>query len=249
MRPISGTSTSARWPRRSASLDRVQIDLGLAAAGDAIEQEGREASMRRIDGVYGRGLFVDQRRALATDEIGGEIGRRGIGIFGRRREAARHQRAHRCAPITECFRERVAGHAFRRAQRFEQFTLPWRALELTGFERGQTRLGREPPFGQRARWRTLARQLGQRCGDHLAQRVVVVLRGPFEQFHHLGVDDRRRVDDVEHRLEFFGRYFRARGEGLNDADEMLAAEGDSHTHAWLRAMDGIVLREVIEKPP
>ena len=40
-------------------LDRVQIDLGLAAAGDAVEQERREPSLRRVD----RG---DRRRSVPS---------------------------------------------------------------------------------------------------------------------------------------------------------------------------------------
>ena len=43
VRPISGTSTSACAPRVEHLGDQVQVDLGLAAAGDAVQQERRES--------------------------------------------------------------------------------------------------------------------------------------------------------------------------------------------------------------
>ena len=45
--PISGTSTIALCPRSSASRDGAQVDLGLARAGDAVQQQplaGRRAA-------------------------------------------------------------------------------------------------------------------------------------------------------------------------------------------------------------
>jgi hypothetical protein len=53
--------------------------------------------------------------------------RRRVGIFGRRRETARHQRAHRRAPVVEGLRQRVARHSIRRANGLKQFALPRRA--------------------------------------------------------------------------------------------------------------------------
>ena len=44
---ISGTSTSARWPSRERRGDRAQIDLGLAGAGDAVQQERRVRAARK----------------------------------------------------------------------------------------------------------------------------------------------------------------------------------------------------------
>ncbi len=108
-------------PQRS--LDGVQVDLGLAAAGDAVQQEGRETRVRGVDGRNGGGLFFAQRRARAAQQVGaGRFGRRGVGIFGRRREAARHQRAHRRAPVAECSPRaprwsRLPAHAGLRAAR------------------------------------------------------------------------------------------------------------------------------------
>jgi hypothetical protein len=44
------------------AFHRVQIDLGLAAAGDAIQNKGCESRVRRIDGFDGRRLLGAQWR-------------------------------------------------------------------------------------------------------------------------------------------------------------------------------------------
>ncbi len=71
-------------------------------------------------------------------------------------------------------------------------------LRFAGVERRNARFAREPAFSQRSRSGAFARELRQRRRDHLAERVVVVLRRPLEKLHHLGVDDRRCIDDFEH---------------------------------------------------
>ena len=43
VRPISGTSSSAWRPARERCRDELQVDLGLAAAGDALQQDRMEA--------------------------------------------------------------------------------------------------------------------------------------------------------------------------------------------------------------
>ena len=98
-----------------------------------------------------------------------------------------------------CSRERIAGHPVRVAQGFEQFALPRRALQLAASSAASPASVANQRSVSARDGGAFAREFGQRRGDHLAQRVVVVLRRPFEQLHHLRVDDRRRVDDFEHR--------------------------------------------------
>ena len=192
------------------SLDRVQIDLGLAAAGDAVQQEGREAPVRGIDGLHRHGLLLAQApvRCRAAGRRRRLRPARPRHLRPRRRSRAPPARASACASPRTVSASASLVTPSARAQGLEQLALARRALQSQS-ERRESRLGREPAFGERARGGAFARELGQRRGDHLAERVVVVLRRPLEQLHHLRVDDRRRVDDLEHRLEFFRRHFRA----------------------------------------
>ena len=62
---ISGTSTSARLPARERRGDRAQVDLGLAAAGHAVQQERRVARSLRAPARWPRApraCAVGQRR-------------------------------------------------------------------------------------------------------------------------------------------------------------------------------------------
>ena len=63
VRLISGTSTSACRPAASASVGGAQVDLGLAAAGDAVQERrpGRLAGHRRGDRADRLGLVAGQR--------------------------------------------------------------------------------------------------------------------------------------------------------------------------------------------
>ena len=53
---ISGSRTSACRPCADRLGDRLEIDLGLARAGDAVEQEGRERAGVDRGAKLGRGL-------------------------------------------------------------------------------------------------------------------------------------------------------------------------------------------------
>ena len=122
------------------ALDGVQVNLGLAAAGDAVQQERRKTRVRGIDrGDRGR-LFVGERGAKVADQICRcECARGFIGALGGRGEAARHEGAHRRAPVGKFFRQRFAGHAVGGAQDFEEFALARRARQSVFIERRDCR--------------------------------------------------------------------------------------------------------------
>ncbi len=67
VRPISGTRTSAGPPGLADIARQPQIDLRLAAAGDAVKQRGSEPPPRgqAAQFLVGRGLLGGQRPALA----------------------------------------------------------------------------------------------------------------------------------------------------------------------------------------
>ena len=56
VRAISGISTSACLPCFRACRDRLEIDFGLAGAGDAVEQRHGKAVIARVCEQLARGL-------------------------------------------------------------------------------------------------------------------------------------------------------------------------------------------------
>ena len=128
-----------------------------------------------------------------------------------RREAARHQRAHRRAPVARicppaCRSRCPARRAGSRAARAGGA----RDSSSSAVERRDARTAREPAFGERARRRrrrarasaARRRSLRRRSGGSTARRI--------RPAPDAGVDHRLVVDDLEQRLEFFARHFRAR---------------------------------------
>jgi hypothetical protein len=225
---------------------RMEVHLGLAAAGDAIQQEGRKASGRAIDGRDGCRLLGDERRARGPDQVG--VGGDGlIRGFRRGRAAARHQGTHRGAPVCEFLRELFRCEAVGRDQRFQHLALARRARQRISRQCRRAVGGREPALGERARSRTLAREFWQRGREHLAQGMVVVLGGEFDQLQYARVDDGFGVEHFEHRLELLARQLGPRGVRMDHADQPLTAEGHAHARARLRRMCRRARRQVIEQ--
>jgi hypothetical protein len=77
--------------------------------------------------------------------------------------------------------------------------------------------------------------------------MVVVLRRPLEQLHHLRVDHRIRVNDLEQRFEFFFWHIRRRGHRVHHSHQMLATERHAHAHARFHFDDGVTCWQVIEQ--
>ena len=126
------------------------------------------------------------------------------------RSRAPPARASACASRANLFRERVAGHSrLRRAGSPAARAGAARASAPPSSAAIPASVANQRSVSARAA-RTLARELGQRRGDHLAERVVVVLRGPLEQLH----DTWRRSPasasmTSSSGLSFSARHFRA----------------------------------------
>jgi hypothetical protein len=183
------------------ALHRVQIDFGLAAAGDAIQKEGREASLRSVNGLHGHRLDIaqggpvprsssvpgscDDDSGASEEEANPRSTSARIGV----RQSANCS-ASASADIPSVLRSASSSSRWRGA-RFNESS-PAIPASVANHRSVSARAG-EPS----------ASESRQGCGDHRAERVVVVLGGPLEQLHHLRVDHRIRVDDLEQRFEFF----------------------------------------------
>jgi hypothetical protein len=212
-----------------------------------MEQEWREAPVGGIDGRDGRGLLFAQRRTAQPHETRAATrGGRLLRDFCRADQAAGHQRAHWCAPVIEAFPESVGGGTACE-QQFQQLPLPGSARQGFIRDRGHAFGCGEPALGGGARRGTSARQLGQRGGEHLAQRMVVVLRGPFDQLQNLTVDDGLVVQHVEHGLELVARQLGRSRDCADDADQPLPPEGHADPRTDLRGRQ-ILRWQVVEQP-
>ena len=133
------------------------------------------------------------------------------------------------------------------AQCLEQFALSRARPSSSAVERGETGIACIPTLGERLRRGTVAGLLRQRRAHHLADGMVVVLRGELEQFQDAGIDHRFGIEHFEQRLEFFGGQFRTRRQRMHHADQLLATEGHAHAYTGTRFELRVDCRQVIEE--
>jgi hypothetical protein len=165
-----GSAPAPARPRQAA-LDQLQIDLGLAAARDALEQ------------VAGKALPGRWRAsALPAPSVSAGAGSRAV---PRRRHAGAGQRS-----MSPCSRARAA-----RPRRCRPRAVPHgpvRLLRSSSMARACDGARRSAPSGrprprsvrrQASRGRRLAAAQGARQGgaEHLADRVLVIVGGPAQQ--------------------------------------------------------------------
>ncbi len=205
---------------RKHLLCDAQIDLGLATAGDALQQPGTKACGRRAD-------LVDHCHLL-----GGQ---------GRRR---RHLRTiararHRSEPAA------AQGIAHRRAHwQLAQRAAPHRHARTSQLAQQGQRLAVPPGLGERsltgrgkaqqrvvfvaAHFVGAAQPRGQREGHHLAERGVVIARDEIHKFEPVRRQRRHFALDVRHGLEP-GRVHIGGGEQCDDQPALFAAS-ERHPH-------------------
>ena len=179
---ISGTRNSACRPAATHFLGGVQIDLGLAAAGDAVQQKRGEAVLRG-DCIGGRELLrvhLNPRRVFFWRRIlrrGRKRAQPGLhrAFFQQlpQRSAAIRKLPPQFGRFHPAGAEQVAVDA-RLRRRARQIR---RAAAAVNFNRAQV-----AAEGRVMRRRAAAQRRRQRGVQRLAERVVVVARRPQQQF-------------------------------------------------------------------
>ena len=205
-------------------VDRAQVDLGLAAARDAVQQERRVAARgggNRLDRVtlLRRGL----RPGTRGDCDARRCGRRDL------------EPAHPAALLE--FADVVAPPGRQRAQRgLVRRLVPLQPLdqlaELVRARREWRQLSgprggaQRPVLGGFECRGAGAQRAGQRGREDLARRMSVVLRGPQQQFEQGRIEHRRLVDQracrTELRLRDGGAGSRARRAPRRPAGDRMA---------------------------
>ena len=225
-------------PAREAIGDRLQIDLGLAAAGDAFEQHRAETVVR--DDRLDRGaLFVVERRpgrAAACDARGLRPERFGQAF----RSTAR---ARRCA--SRAGRRRVRPRcAHAAASSIASRCGIASRLSLSSDAPSTSAPHDLIGFGQRS---ALAQGGRQRRRQHFAERRMRVAREPTQRFEQFAVQHRIGVEDGERRLGF-ARARIDRTDARDDTDEFARTERHAHARAHLHAVDRHALgRAIVEQ--
>ena len=167
--------------------DRLQVDLGLAAARDAIEQQRREAATGGADRIDRRLLFrvgIQRRR------------RRGRALVRAERdafdEAARGERAGGGAPTLDGrLQHRLLDGACGQA-----FGEPSRPARTQARQGGPSPLRQDPSVHVRVRQRFAATQDGgQRGRQHLPQRREQIARQPAQRGQQLAFQEGAVVEE------------------------------------------------------
>ena len=238
--------------RRLAALERrghrAQVDLGLAAAGHAVEQQGApgrlaEALHDRLErrALGGRRLHTAAARAHALDD---RASRRIGGLL----------EAHQAAPL-ETAQRRVVGPGQARhrggAQRPRGQRVQHGALALSepGVASGSTLVGERRP--QRAPRAQRPRRAGPGAGRK-HQRQPAGGRGhvlggdpqpqPHERLRHVGLERRQRLHQP------VGGHVAGPGQLHHHAEQPPPPEGD-HQHAADADVAQVRAQEVVERPP
>ncbi len=209
---------------RDDVFDQREIDLGLAAAGDALQQRRREAAELRGDVGDGRGLLLTQRRT--GDRRARRRAQRELGRFG---QAALAQIRCRAAPAGQ-LRVEFGVAARPGSEQVEQ-----RGGARTGARKVFRRSAADP--AQRALARGDRNRLGraqadrQRGFEHLAERMLVIACRPGQRRRQLRRDPRRFVKHAQRTLQL-ARVDRAVvGAADHHADARLAGERHGQARA------------------
>ncbi len=186
---------------RHDRFDRAQVDLGLAAAGDAVQQERcercraprRSRQWRCVARVSGSWPAVLAAPATA------ERGRQSI-LSQPCHPAALLEFPHVVAPAGRDRRGRPPrrGRAAQECDQVAQAAGPrGQRRQRAGARRG----AQGPAFLGFVGAGPAAQRGGQCGGDHFAGRVTVVVRRPAQQLQQRGVEDGLLVDQPVGRLE------------------------------------------------
>ncbi|MCY1213418.1 hypothetical protein D9M72_251980 [compost metagenome] len=216
-------------------LHRMQVDLGLAAAGYPVQQERRKA-LGLGNGLHRGALLVVQRRRgrRRLRGVGQQQGARGAagldpagGLpFGQARRCRRAQHAG----VGQRQRLGRGGALGQRLRQGTHATCAWRH----GSQQGLCMPGQQAVFvgagtlGQA--WPALGLTQGRRQGrqHHFAQAALVVARGKGGQLDPVGLQRRHPVQALRHRAQPVGGHIGVVGVRHCHANHAAAAERHHH---------------------
>ena len=225
--------------------DGSQVNLGLAAAGHAIEQVRCEAAECVADPLHGLLLCIVQRRTAARRGRNRLTSRHPLRLHD---VAPRFQFAQRLRCALGCALQIGRRHFSASRQHFDDRAQAYRArLELR--ERfTPAQLGERPHDGFFAQGRAEAQGCRHGSGDDLADRMAVVIRRPQQQLQESSVEGRLLVDRSDDGAQLGGGHVGAVAAPDDHADHAPAPE--RHPHPLARNEIRLLgRRPVVERPP
>ena len=180
------------------ALDEPQIHLRLAAAGDAVQYEGPEATEGGGDPLHRERLFAGQFRAGATHPRERCLDIRGD--LGAREPAAAEKCPGELAPAGKLCRKGGGRSPAAGSEKIQQRPLPRRPPRLPGSVLHGPFSTDHPALLERLRRRPQAQRLRQGAGHHFPERVGVVVSRPAQERQHRRIQHRLALEHLEHRL-------------------------------------------------
>ena len=235
-------------PGAEEAVDGDEVDLGLAAPRHPIEEKGAERAGRGLDGLGRLGLRLVRGRELRPGTG------RGRGDRERLDPALLLERSQGRAPARNRAEPRLgerwlAAFPGRILERGDHRRLPGGAAEVTASPR---RFGEAPGAGRGWRRRSGAPQADGKGGpDHLADRMVVVVRGPDQQAQQRRRNRRLVIEPLGDPAEPLGIDLGLVRRLENHPRAHRAAERDLHPHAGPQGAGTgrLVGRQVLEPAP
>ncbi len=221
----------------------AQVHLGLAAAGDPVEQVHGKFGERGQDGFDGFGLRGGQRQLF--------------GLGRGPRQCGRGRLAGSCNdPAAPCEGLQVSGFEglryIRRRGRAalrhpgQQRPLLRSASIARLLQLRDSKLREGPVFDRFDGGLARAQACRERRREHLADGVVVVVRRPREQLERDRVENRDAVQHLEYAAKLGRRDARVGGMPHQHADFYASAERYAHAHPRRRGSGRVGKRQVIE---
>ena len=227
--------------------DQLQVDLGLAAAGDSGQQGAVELAKASANGFESAPLLIVEWQFGLGQPGAMPLGRCLAALFDVD-QAFVQQQLEAVAVELQALQQGL-GH-----------TMGVLAEGAQGFEltRGATqarivqlRAGADMPDALDARLGRLAltQQGWQSPGEGVAEAVLVVLRGPQAELEQAGRQRRLAIQQLQSRAQFVSGYFGVRRQFDEDADDLAPAKRDAQAHAGLQGGRWYAgRRQVVEQP-
>ncbi|MCY1399334.1 hypothetical protein D9M71_143860 [compost metagenome] len=228
-------------------VDQLQVDLGLAAAGDAGQQiaaEAAETGFHRLE----RGALLGVERQFGLRQPAAMVLDGRLAALLQADQALFLQQVEAVLVDLQLAQQFVGDAVGMLQQDLQRLALARCAGQPRVFRAGaglRVPEALQPRLGRFA----LAQQVGQRPGQRVAEAVLVVLGGPAAQFEQVCRQWRLAVEHRQRRAQLVFRYFGALGQLDQHADDLAPAERHPQAHAGAQVADvDPAWRQVVEQP-
>ncbi|MCY1528636.1 hypothetical protein D9M68_637490 [compost metagenome] len=216
--------------------DELQVDLGLATAGDSGQQQGVEAAEGGVHRIEGGALLrVERQFRLGQQRSVAFAG--GVSAHLDPRQTFLQQQIEAVLVQLQLAEQLVRHAVGMLGEGGQGLALARCAGQARVVEAGAGN-GMPETLLPRLRRLALAQQHRQRPAQGIAQAVLVVLRGPQAQLEQRGRQGRAAVQELQGGLELVRRHVAPFGQLHQHADDLATTEGHAQAHPRLQGGAG-----------